>query len=175
MQKPAEIRRTGEPQPLQIMLLGAAGTGKTRLAADLRTALLSHESAAAGLLITDGPALASLSLIPGKHERPAHAHLLLMGLDLPARRSVHLSQAAADLDLRQTLCQASLPYSVVYGLGAVRLHNALDALRLSLSGNVLSGAGTSDRQRPWAWACDSCSDPGCEQRLLSALLADKMP
>ena len=173
MQKPAEIRRTGEPQPLQIMLLGAAGTGKTRLAADLRTALLSHESAAAGLLITDSPALASLSLIPGKREPPAHAHLLLMGLDLPARRGVQLSQAAADLDLRQNLSQSRLPYSVVYGLGAVRLHNALDALRLSLSGNVLPQAGTSDRQRPWVWACDSCSDPGCERRLLSVLLAQR--
>ena len=173
MQNPAEIRRPGEPQPLQIMLLGAAGTGKTRLAADLRTALLSHESAAAGLLITDSPALASLSLIPGKHDRPAHAHLRLMGLDLPARRGEHLSQAAADLDLRQTLCQASLPYSVVYGLGAVRLHNALNALHITLSGSVLPETVVSDRQRPWVWVCDGCSDPGCERRLLSALLAKR--
>ena len=96
-----------------------------------------------------------------------------MGLDLPARRGVQLSQAAADLDLRQNLSQSRLPYSVVYGLGAVRLHNALDALRLSLSGNVLPEAGTSDRQRPWVWACDSCSDPSCERRLLSALLAKR--
>ena len=158
---------------MNIFVLGAAGTGKTRMAANLRTALVGHESAAAGLLIADSPALASLSLIPGKHERPAHAHLLLMGLDLPARRSVHLSQAAADLDLRQTLCQASLPYSVVYGLGAVRLHNALDALHLSLSGSVLPETGFSDRQRPCVWACGSCSDPGCERRLLSALPAKR--
>ena len=173
MQKRGKIRRPGEPQVLQIMLLGAAGTGKTRLAANLRTALVGHESAAAGLQITDSPALASLSLLPGKHERPAQTHLLLMGLDLPARRGVHLSQAAADHDLRQNLSQSRLSYSVVYGLGTVRLHNALDALRLSLSGNVLPEAGTSDRQLPWVWACDSCSDPGCERRLLSSLLAQR--
>ena len=173
MQKPAEIRRPGEHQPLQIILLGAAGTGKTYLAANLRTALVGHESAAAGLQITDDPALASLSLIPGKREPPAHAHLLLMGLDLPAPQGIHPSQAAADLDLRQTLCQASLPYSVVYGLGAARLHNALNALHITLSGSVLPETGTSDRQRPWVWACDSCSDPGCERRLLSVLLAQR--
>ena len=173
MQKPGEIRRPGEPRPLQILLLGAAGTGKTRLTADLRTALVGHQRAAAGLWISDSPALASLSPNPGKHERPAHAHLLLMGLDLPARRGEQLSQAAADLDLRQTLSQTRLPYSVVYGLGAVRLHNALNALHISLSGSALPETGASDRQRPWVWVCDTCSDPSCEHRLLTALLAKR--
>ena len=173
MQRPADIRPLGEPQSLHIALLGAVGTGKTRLASDLRAALVGNNSAASRLQISDSPPLASLLQTGGKHNRSTPTRLLLMGLDLPAPQGIHLSQAAADLDLRQTLCQASLPYSVVYGLGAVRLHNALYALHVSLSDSGLPEAGASDRQRPWVWACDSCSDPGCERRLLSALLAGR--
>jgi len=104
--------------------------------------------------------------------RLARAHLLLMGLDLPAQGGIHPAQAAAELDLRQTLSLAGLPFSVIYGLGSARLHNALDALRATTPG-ALPETGASDRQRPWVWVCDGCSDPGCEHRLLSALLAER--
>lgn len=172
MHKLADTRLPGEPRPLHIALLGAAGTGKTRLAADLRAALTGNDSAASSFQISDSPALASLLQSQEKHEWPTRTHLLLMGLDLPAQGGIHPAQAAADLDLRQTLSHAGLPYSVIYGWGPARLHNALDALR-AISPRALPKAGASERQRPWVWACDTCSDPGCEHRLLSALLAER--
>ena len=175
MHNPADTRRPGEPKPLHIALLGAAGTGKTRLASELRATLAGHDSAAAELLIADGPALASLLPAPGKPltDRQARSHLLLMGLDLPAQEGIGHSQAAADLDLRRTLNRARLPYSVIYGLGPARLRNALDALHLAAPIAFLPEAGASDRQRPWVWVCDTCSDPVCEHRLLSSLLAER--
>ena len=175
MHKPADTRRPGEPKPLHIALLGAAGTGKTRLASELRATLAGHDSAAAELLIADGPALASLLPVPGKPmtDRQARAHLLLMGLDLPAPVGIQPSQTAADLDLRQALGSAGVRYSVIYGLGPARLRNALDALHLAAPIAFLPEAGASDRQRPWVWVCDTCSDPVCEHRLLSALLAKR--
>ena len=176
MHTPADIQRPSEPKPLHIALLGAAGTGKTRLASELKAKLAGHISAAAELLIADGPTLASLLPAPGKPmtDRQARAHLLLMGLDLPAPVGMQPSQTAADLGLRQALGRAGVPYSVIYGLGPARLRNALDALHLAAPLAFLPEAGASDRQRPWVWACDSCSDPGCERRPLSALLADRM-
>ena len=175
MHKPADTRRPGGPKPLHIALLGAASTGKTRLACELRATLAGHDGAAAELLIADGPALASLLPAPGKSvaDRQARAHLLLMGLDLPAQEGIDPSQAAADLNLRQTLSQARLPFSVIYGLGSARLSNALDALKLVAPIAFLPEAGASDKQRPWVWVCDTCSDPVCEHRLLSSLLAER--
>ena len=175
MHNPADTRRPDEPKPLHIALLGAVGSGKTRLASELRASLANHDSAAAELLIADGPALASLLPAPGNPmaDRQARAHLLLMGLDLPAPVDMQPSQAAADLDLRQTLGRAGVPYSVIYGLGPARLRNALDALHLAAPIAFLPEAGASDRQRPWVWVCDTCSDPVCEHRLLSSLLAER--
>ena len=174
IQTPADTPRPGEPRPLQIALLGIAGSGKTRLAAGLRTALTSHGGAASGLVISDGPALTSLLSYGDKalQNRQARARILLMGLDLPAQGGVHADQAATDAELRQALGYAGVAYSVIYGLGPARLQNALDALRTSTPG-PLPNIGVSDRQRLWVWACDSCSDPGCERRLLSALLAGR--
>ena len=175
MHNPADTRRPGEPKPLHIALLGAAGTGKTRLASELRATLAGHDSAAAELLIADGPALASLlpDLVKPMNGRLARAHLLLMGLDLPAQEGLSHSQAAADLNLRQTLSQARLPYRVIYGSGTARLRNAMDALHLTVPIAFLPETGANERQRPWVWACDTCSDPGCEHRLLSALLVER--
>lgn len=174
MQTSADTPRSGEPQPLQIALLGAAGSGKTRLAADLRTALAGHGGSESALLISDGPALAGFLQThnTAAQDRPASATILLMGLDLPTHAGVHAAQADTDADLRQALGQAGLPYRVIYGLGQARLHNALKALRASTPG-ASPGAGASDRHKPWVWACDSCSDPGCERQLLSALLAGR--
>lgn len=149
-------------QPLHIALLGAPGTGKTRLASELRAALAGHDTAAGGLLITDTPA----------HDPKTCTHILLMGLDLPTHDSLRAAQAAADHHLRQQLNQARVPYSVVYGLGAARLHDALLALH-DTSPGTRSNENSNERQRPWVWACDSCSDPDCERRLLSALIAQK--
>lgn len=140
--------------PRRLALLGAPGSGKTRLCADLQTALAAAAAGAPTLLICDDPPLTQLD--------PALDRVLLMGLDLAPGHDKY------DGQLRQSLEQAGLAYTVIYGAGATRLHNALAALPTLWP----CGAPLND-QRPWVWACDSCSDPDCERRLFSALLAGR--
>ena len=90
---------------------------------------------------------------------------------LPAAAGLAAAQDAVDQQLRLTLANAEVPYTVVYGQGAQRLAHALDALQGLRDG---SQAGVQART-PWVWACDTCSDPGCERRLLSDLLARRPP
>lgn len=100
-----------------------------------------------------------------------------MGLDLPAPNAARLAQDSVDQQLRQALAKTDLPYTVVYGTGAARLANALDALHgLAGCSNPQAPPSSSSAQtrRPWVWACDTCSDPDCERRLLSDLLASRM-
>lgn len=149
--------------PLHIRLLGAPGTGKTQLAADLATALPTQHP---GLLfiIDDHPAF------PLGHSGPLACATLLMGLDLAAHPASADAQQAADRALRDTLAQAGVGYQVVYGHGEQRLRSALTALQACLpsTGNA---AEAQDSRARWVWACDNCSDPQCERRLLSDLLA----
>lgn len=99
-----------------------------------------------------------------------------MGLDLPAPAGVAATQDAVDQHLRLTLANAEVPYSVVYGQGPQRLAHALGALQELLDGNKSSPLeAQTQARRPWVWACDTCSDPGCERRLLSDLLARRPP
>jgi len=94
-----------------------------------------------------------------------------MGLDLPAAAGLAAAQDAVDQHLRLTLAGADVPYTVVYGQGPQRLAHALAALQGLQDG---SQAGVQARN-PWVWACDTCSDPACERRLLSDLLARRPP
>lgn len=167
------------PAARHIALLGAAGTGKTRLAGELRAALercpIPHP-ALLSILIADNPPLATLA-----HARAGTLtgqrgfgvdQVLLMGLDLPAPAGVAATQDAVDQHLRLTLANADVPYTVVYGQGPQRLAHALGALQGLLDGSKPSPLAAGGRERrPWVWACDTCSDPGCERRLLSDLLA----
>ncbi|MBA4329840.1 MAG: hypothetical protein C0428_16565 [Polaromonas sp.] len=75
-------------------------------------------------------------------------------------------QQAADRALRDTLAQAGISYQVVYGQGEQRLRSALAALQST--GQTAEGDAS---RAHWVWACDNCSDPQCERRLLSDLLA----
>ncbi len=143
---------------VHIRLLGAPGTGKTRLAAELAQALLAEKHAAMLFTIEDNPAL--------PHPGPAGCTTLLMGLDLPVPPAAATVQQAADRTLRDTLAQSGINYQVVYGQGEQRLRSALAALR---SAGIAPGEET--RRPQWVWACDNCSDPQCERRLLSDLLA----
>jgi len=97
-----------------------------------------------------------------------------MGLDLPAPAGFAAAQEALDQQLRLTLANAELPYTVVYGQGPQRLAHALGALQGLLGGGEPFAPTVDDRERsPWVWACDTCSDPGCERRLLRDLLASR--
>ncbi len=144
--------------PRRLALLGAPGSGKSRLCSDLQTALAAAAAGTPTLLICDDPPLAQLG--------PGRDRVLLMGLDLPSGHDKHDVQHAADRQLRRRLEHAGLAYTVIYGAGAARLQNALAALPTLWP----CGAPLNDK-RPWVWACDSCSDPVCERRLFSALLS----
>lgn len=170
------------PALRRIALLGAAGTGKTRLTGELMAALDRRPAphpALLSILVADNPPLAAV--------QQAHAgaltsrcsvgfdQVLLMGLDLPAPAGLAAAQEAADRHLRGALANAAVPYTVVYGQGPQRLAQALGALQGLLDGGKPSPPAAGGQERPpWVWTCDTCSDPGCERRLLSDLLARRL-
>ena len=164
---PAETgRASGEL--LRVAVLGAQGTGKTRLASELLATLGPGPVGATAILVTDDPPLATVA--------QEFDQVLLMGLDLSAPNAARLAQDSADRQLRQTLAKTDLPYTVIYGTGAVRLANALGALHglAGCSNPQAPPASRAQARRPWVWACDTCSDPDCERRLLSDLLTSRM-
>jgi nicotinamide riboside kinase len=176
---------------MKVALLGAAGTGKTSLARALTLALanssaapdvwqISDESPLQRLLQALANAHPALDLSPApKLDTPEWVqalevqrgfdHTLLLALDVgPANANSADTAQRLRMDalLRQTLVQAQIPFQVIYGLGEDRLAQALSALKRS-------PAVREARRKPWVWACDKCSDPVCEHRLLSDLLASR--
>ncbi len=180
-----------------IALLGAAGTGKKSLAAALRQAFAAAPAPLRWQITTDTPLQHLLGLASASASHPkstldtesiefqaalAHQrrfdHSLLLGLDLtPLALERYLPRASEpsrmDTLLRRSLTQANLPFQVIYGEGDERLRQALSALGALNSAATLLDippAETSSPRKPWVWACDKCSDPACEHRLLSDLL-----
>ena len=182
---------------VKVAVLGAAGTGKTALTRALKQSLtpaLSDSLAsngavdAPGWYITDESPLQiwlasqtpqslqaeqadATGLQAVLTQQRGFAHHLLLALDIPAPLAAGTAHSAAqrqqmDALLRSTLVQARLPFQVIYGLGEQRLAQALAALGKPAAE---SGAG----RQPWVWVCDKCSDPVCEHRLLSDLLASR--
>lgn len=160
-------RASGAPH--QIAVLGAPGTGKTRLANELMAALGHGPAETVAFLVTDNPPLVDVLGSRG------FDRVLLMGLDLPTPNAGKPAQDNADQRLRQALAKTDQPYTVVYGTDAARLANALGALQgLAGCSNPQATLASSAQARwPWVWTCDTCSDPDCERRLLSDLLASR--
>ncbi len=179
--------------PMKVALLGAAGTGKTSLARALTQALAGPSAAPDDWQISDeSPLQRLLQTLASAHPAldPSAArqldsrewtqalevqrsfdYALLLALDVgPANVNANNAAVAQRLQmdalLRQTLVQAQIPFQVIYGLGEDRLAQALSALKRS-------PAVREARRKPWVWACDKCSDPACEHRLLSDLLASR--
>jgi hypothetical protein len=161
---------------LKIAVTGAPLTGKRQLAAALASALKTsgHEATVAVTDAESRPAeLCSFELT------------LVMGLeDAPLRRADQAAgecqqpQHDADLSIRAALSQAGIPYRVMYGTAEQRLAQALEAaqsLRPRAPAFAQSAPGIPSKPREsrkaWTWACEKCSDPVCEHRLLSDLLA----
>jgi len=147
-------------RPRRITVLGAPGTGAAELAGQLRTVLLSHPE----IQLLEAPSLATEQDLA-----------LLMGLDQPtAQAAARQAQEQHDLQLRQQLHARGLPYRVVYGLGSVRLSNALLALGLPPADAEMQQtreAAQFDLNRGLThWSCEKCSDPACEHRLFTGLL-----
>lgn len=98
---------------------------------------------------------------------------LLTGLDLPwvadpLRDGPHVREPV-DALVRASLEGAGIAYHVVYGRGEARARNALRGIHAAC-GNALANA---DGRPVKAWQCDKCSDPLCEHRLFTGLLASR--
>jgi nicotinamide riboside kinase len=174
-----------------IALLGAASTGKKSLAMALMPALASMpdrwqittDTLLQRLLQCDSPNLDTES--PEFKEALAQQrhfdHRLLLGLDLAPSARVLRPQSGdehspIDTLLRRSLTQADMPFQVIYGTGDERLRQALSALGTLTSPAATAEtppAETSSHRKPWVWACDKCSDPACEHKLLSDLLLNR--
>ena len=104
---------------------------------------------------------------------------LLMGLDLPwvadgLFRDSPAVREATDTVLRRELHAAGIPFQTVYGQGDARLQQALRAIGPVL-GQPLVAPDRSLSEGRVAWNCEKCSDPACEHRLFSQLIAKKTP
>jgi nicotinamide riboside kinase len=107
---------------------------------------------------------------------------LLMGLDLPwvadgLQRDGPQVRAPVDERLRQALERACIAYRVVYGQGTQRLNNALLALGLPGEDDTARAARENAQfainNGRTVWQCNDCSDPECEHKLFSRLLAKR--
>ena len=108
---------------------------------------------------------------------------LLMGLDLPwvadglFRDSPAIRQATDDM-LRRKLSDAGLTFQTVYGKGDDRLRHALRLIAPHLRRHypdadpvvVTDSALIEGRGQ---WSCEACSDPDCEHRLFTRLMAER--
>ena len=113
--------------------------------------------------------------------------VLLAGLQSngsPSADVLNKQAQQAEQALRKALASANIPYQVLYGTHPERLARALHALesllaeRAPASRPVSAGSASlvawpKPRPKPWVWSCDKCSDPQCEYRLLSDLLASR--
>lgn len=81
--------------------------------------------------------------------------------------------------LRTVLAQYGVAFSMVYGTGAARTDQALQAIRYALGApgpgsasstqSTHSTRSTRSVRSGWRWACEKCSDPQCEHRLFQDL------
>jgi len=169
---------------LNIALVGAPQTGKSHLCTALTDVL--EASACAASVVMDPAHLTAASLA-------GYDLILLMGLETPGHGSNQGGLPAinaqiresADQSIRTALLQAGVPYQVIYGSEDERLAHALAALEPLLkpagkrprqSPGSVGGPDSAGKTRPWVpwvWVCDKCSDPQCEHRLLSDLLAGR--
>ncbi len=101
---------------------------------------------------------------------------LVTGLDLPwmadglQRDGPHVREPV-DALLRSALIRSGVTWQVIYGIGATRLDNALNAI-FSIAYHSYSTMGTGQKtsnSAAWHWSCDKCSDSGCEHRLFTGL------
>jgi len=153
--------------PLRIAVLGAHGTGKTALVLELQKSQAIN-GLAPSFLVEEAELLAHQS---------RYDLALLLGLDLPivapapGDTQTAQQQARLDAQLRQALNAHGLPYAVVYGHGAARTANALQAIEHHISSHNAANRRSPRAGGPaWQWCCDNCSDAACEHRLFSELV-----
>jgi len=140
----------------RVALLGGEASGKAMLAAALRQELVLH-APGVDVVIDDIPALAE----PGRYDLT----LLLAPDPADGQRG-----EAADALLREALQRAGTAFQIVHGHGAVRVQQALRAIGHVIGQSLVvdDPALSVGRGR---WSCENCSDPECEHRLFTGLLA----
>ena len=155
---------------LKIALLGAPRTGKSLLASGLsHAANASAWPATIVVLKAQDPAGSAPPFAPTDYDL-----VLLTGLEdngsTPTSSTPTNPQAQqiADTAIRTTLTNAKVAYRVLYGRNEERLAQACEALQ-----SLLPTLPTRKKPTPWVWPCEKCSDPQCEHRLLTALLAQR--
>lgn len=143
-----------------IALVGAPETGQAQLLEAL-TDNLKRYARPVSVLMADPAQSARCDLI------------LLMGLGFQQP----LGTTALDQSIRLELAQTGSAFEVLYGTTQARLAQALHALdkRLVKTATVPLPPRNSVEAspKPWRWNCDKCSDPQCEYKLLSQLLAQR--
>ncbi|RST55215.1 hypothetical protein EJI01_09280 [Variovorax sp. MHTC-1] len=149
------------PAGCVIALLGADDSGKTQLAEAL-SQRLAQRGIDATLVIDSSPEhafdAAALEAYRG------HALILLIAPASPTR---------IDEMLRQGLMDANLGFAVVHGEGAEQLANAWNAINAAADPDARRSAARGRAAAAWSWSCDKCSDPACEHRLFSDLVAQR--
>lgn len=162
---------------LNIALLGACPVQLSELSAALNQATQALgceimlvmadglDTLPAGLPGFDLVLLAGLEAPAAPSSAPCHCNT---GVELaPDQETVHRS-------IRTALAQAAVSYRVLYGTAGERLAHARQAVESLLPSARRPRQATCPsglKNQPWVWMCDKCSDPQCEHRLLTALLA----
>lgn len=108
---------------------------------------------------------------PALEQHRAFDLTLVLGLDLAwvgdgIQRDGVAMRARVNQRLREVLTQHGIAFSAVYGTGEARSLSAMQALVYSLGTTRPGGRRTN-----WKWNCEKCSDPECEHRLFSGLVA----
>lgn len=152
---------------VKIAIAGAPSTGKSPLAAALGQALQASGS----------QAVVTVATPPFATDLAGHDLVLLTGLE-PASQAhsaaasvAAAAQEAADHAIRTALSSAGISYRVMYGTADQRLAQAIEAVNPPAPQGA--AAARNGRKSAWTWVCDKCSDPSCEHRLLSDLLAQR--
>lgn len=152
---------------MKIAIAGAPSSGKSPLAAALGQALQA----------SGRQAVVTVASTPFPADLMGHDLVLLTGLEPTLRVDgavasiTPAAQEAADQALRAALASAGIAYRVMYGTSDQRLAQALDAVNPPAPQRTI--AARNGRKSAWTWVCDKCSDPACEHRLLSDLLAHR--
>lgn len=152
---------------LRIAVLGAARTGKTRLVMELAQALARSPC--------EMEVFEAAAPFPELPDLIAPSDLILLtGVDLPSEDITAQEQTRQDSQLRETLQRAGLAWRVVYGQGADRLGNALQAVAEATPWALTATLSESEAGR-WARLqanCEKCGDAACEHRLFTGLVND---
>jgi hypothetical protein len=145
------------PAGCAVALIGADDSANARLAEALAQRLVQR-----GMVASFGVgALPWRSIDPDMLEAHRGAIILFIAAASPT---------PVDDLLRKALMDAKLSFAVVHGEGEEQLANAWNAI------NAAADAGDRRPAAPegasaWSWTCEKCSDPTCEHRLFSDLVA----